>query len=142
MDPARLASDNAVPASGALAVGQTPVVRFPRLVHAVQPGETLYAIADRYGTSVRSLWQNNFFLGGSTSIQAGETLVISYFDNKLGTASFNGYAYPFIASSLLDAELPYLTELTPFTYGIRSDGSLLPLEDALLSAARQRGVHP
>ena len=137
VDPARLASDNAVPASGALAVGQTLVVRFPRLVHAVQPGETLYAIADRYGTSVRSLWQNNFFLGGSTSIQAGETLVISYFDNKLGTASFNGYAYPFIASSLLDAELPYLTELTPFTYG------LLPLEDdALLSAARQRGVRP
>ncbi len=143
VDPARLAADNAVPASGALAVGQTLVVRFPRLVHAVQPGETLYAIADRYGTSVRSLWQNNFFLGGSTSIQAGETLVISYFDNKLGTASFNGYAYPFIASSLLDAELPYLTELTPFTYGIRSDGSLLPLEDdALLSAARQRGVRP
>ena len=69
--------------------------------------------------------------------------MISYFDNKLGTASFNGYAYPFIASSLLDAELPYLTELTPFTYGIRSDGSLLPLEDdALLSAARQRGVRP
>ncbi len=126
-----------------LAVGQTLLVRFPRLVHAVQPGETLYAIADRYGTSVRSLWQNNSFLGGSTSIQAGETLVISYFDNKLGTASFNGYAYPFIASSLLDSELPYLTELTPFTYGIRSDGSLLPLEDdALLSAARQRGVRP
>lgn len=143
VDPARLASDNAVPASGALAVGQTLLVRFPRLVHAVQPGETLYAIADRYGTSVRSLWQNNSFLGGSTSIQAGETLVISYFDNKLGTASFNGYAYPFIASSLLDSELPYLTELTPFTYGIRSDGSLLPLEDdALLSAARQRGVRP
>ena len=32
VDPARLASDNGVPASGALAVGQTLVVRFPRLV--------------------------------------------------------------------------------------------------------------
>ena len=94
VDPARLASDNGVPASGALAVGQTLVVRFPRLVHAVEPGETLYAIANRYGTTVRSLWQNNFFLKGSPTIQAGDTLVISYFDDKLGTATFNGYAYP------------------------------------------------
>ena len=30
VDPARLAADNAVPPSGALAVGQTLVVRFPR----------------------------------------------------------------------------------------------------------------
>lgn len=29
VDPARLAADNAVPPSGALAVGQTLVVRFP-----------------------------------------------------------------------------------------------------------------
>ena len=45
--------------------------------------------------------------------------------------------------SLLNAELPYLTYLTPFTYGITADGDLLQLEDdALLSAARQRGVRP
>ena len=49
VDPARLAADNAVPASSALAVGQTLVVRFPRQVHAVSPGETLYSIAARYG---------------------------------------------------------------------------------------------
>jgi len=41
VDPARLASDNGVPASGALAVGQTLVVRFPRLVHAVEPGDVI-----------------------------------------------------------------------------------------------------
>ena len=53
VDPVRLAADNAVPADGALAVGQTLVVRFPRQVHAVQPGETLTSIAAAYGTSVR-----------------------------------------------------------------------------------------
>ena len=36
VSPARLAADNAVPPSGALAVGQTLVVRFPRQVHAVR----------------------------------------------------------------------------------------------------------
>lgn len=51
VDPARLAADNAVPPSGALAVGQTLVVRFPRQVHAVRAGETLASIAEAYGTT-------------------------------------------------------------------------------------------
>ena len=44
VSPRRLAADNAVPADGTLAVGQTLVVRFPRRVHAVRPGETLASI--------------------------------------------------------------------------------------------------
>ena len=133
----------AVTPSGALAVGQTLVVRFPRQVHAVRAGETLASIAEAYGTTVRRLWQNNWPLGGGAALQPGQVLVISYFDEPLGAAAFNGYAYPYIDMSLLDAELPYLTYLTPFTYGITADGDLLQLEDdALLSAARQRGVRP
>ena len=132
-----------MPPSGALAVGQTLVVRFPRQVHAVRAGETLASIAEAYGTTVRRLWQNNWPLGGGAALQPGQVLVISYFDEPLGAAAFNGYAYPYIDMSLLDAELPYLTYLTPFTYGITADGDLLQLEDdALLSAARQRGVRP
>ena len=143
VDPARLAADNAVPPSGALAVGQTLVVRFPRQVHAVRAGETLASIAEAYGTTVRRLWQNNWPLGGGAALQPGQVLVISYFDEPLGAAAFNGYAYPYIDMSLLNAELPYLTYLTPFTYGITADGDLLQLEDdELLSAARQRGTLP
>lgn len=55
VDPDRLAADNAVPDTGALAVGQTLVVRFPRQVHSVRPGETLTSIADAYGISLRQL---------------------------------------------------------------------------------------
>ena len=143
VDPVRLAADNAVPADGALAVGQTLVVRFPRQVHAVQPGETLTSIAAAYGTSVRQLWRNNWPLGGMEDLSPGQVLVISYWDERLGTASFNGYAYPYIDPALLSAQLPYVTYLTPFTYGISAGGGLLPLEDdAMLSAARQRGTAP
>ena len=143
VDPGRLAADNAVPADGALAVGQTLVVRFPRQVHAVRPGETLTSIAASYGTTVRALWRNNWFLGGGETLFPGQTLAISYFDEKLGAAAFNGYAYPFIEPGLLAQQLPYLTYLTPFTYGITASGDLLPLEDdALLAAARQRGTRP
>lgn len=142
-DPARLAADNAVPAGGALAVGQTLVVRFPRQIHAVRSGETLTSIAAAYGVTVRRLWRNNWSLGGMDRLTPGQTLVISYFDEKLGTAAFNGYAYPYIGSALLASQLPYLTHMAPFTYGINASGGLLPLEDsAMLAAARRRGTRP
>ena len=75
VDPARLAADNQVPAGGALAVGQTLVVRFPQQVHAVQPGETLFSIAAGYGVSIRRLWRNNWSLGGRETIFPGQDLV-------------------------------------------------------------------
>ena len=143
VDPSLVSSDNAVPSNGTLAVGQTLVIRFPRQVHAVQPGETLTSIAANYGTTVRTLWRNNWAMGGQSSLAVGQTLVISYFDEKLGSAASNGYAYPFIGAALLDEQLPYLTYLTPFTYGITASGDLLPLEDdTLLSAARAHGSRP
>ena len=143
VDPARLAADNAVPPSGALAVGQTLVVRFPRTVNAVKTGEKMFYIARDNGLTVRQLWRNNWFLGGTAALRPGDALVLSFFDEKLGAAATNGYAYPFIQDALLRRQLPYLTYLTPFTYGITASGGLLPLEDdALLAAARQAGTRP
>ena len=143
VDPSRLAADNGVGRAGKLAVGQTLVVRFPRQIHAVSPGETLTSIASSYGISVRQLWRNNWSLGGGEALSVGQDLVISYFDEKIGTGLFNGYAYPYIDPSLLSAQLPYLTHLSPFTYGIQENGGLLPLDDeAMLSAARRVGTRP
>lgn len=143
VDPIRLSSDNSVPPTGTLAVGQTLVIRFPRQIHAVRPGETLSSIAALYGTTVRTLWRNNWFLGGNNVLLPNQNLVISYFDESLGPAVSNSYAYPYIESELLAEQLPYQTFLTPFTYGISADGSLIPLEDdSLLSASRQRATHP
>ena len=143
VNPAQLGAANDVPADGALAVGQTLVVRFPRQVHAVQPGETLSSIAAAYGTDTRTLWQNNWALGGGDALAAGQLLTISYFDEKIGAAAFNGYAYPFIQTRLLEAQLPYLTYMAPFTYGIAAQGGLLSLDDgAMLSSAQTHGARP
>ena len=44
---------------------------------------------------------------------------------------------------LLAAQLPYLTYMAPFTYGISAEGGLLPLDDgAMISAAIERGTRP
>ena len=143
VSPALVRADNDIPPDGALAVGQTLVIRRPRQFHTVRPGETLFSIARACGISLRRLWQNNWSLGGGTEIFPGQSLVLSFQDEPQRSAVFNGYAYPYIGVPLLDAELPYLTCLSPFTYGISAQGGLLPLEDdALLSAARARGTNP
>ena len=141
--PKQLAADNDLPPGLALAVGQTLVVRFPREIHVVTRGETLTSIAERYGTSVRQLWRNNWSLGGGADLTAGQLLVVSYFGEKIGEGVFNGYAYPFISPELLAEQLPYLSAMAPFTYGITAEGGLLPLDDeAMLEAARARGTKP
>lgn len=140
VSPNRLASDNAV-MNGLLAVGQTLVIRFPQQIHEVRLGDTLTSIARQYDVSLRTLWRNNWSLGGESRLYPGQDIVISYFDEKIGTALFNGYAYPFISDVLLRQQLPYLTYFAPFTYGITASGELLSLDDdAMLAIARQVGT--
>ena len=108
-----LAIDNGLSAPYQLAVGQALVVQFPRLAHTVRPGETTSAIAAQYGISLRQLLRNNPVLGG------------------------------FIGQREIQALLPYLTYLTPFTYGITSQGKLIPPDDStLISTALQSGTAP
>lgn len=135
--------DNQIPDPSKLAVGQTLVIRFPLQVHTVRTGQTLQSIANQYGLSVRQLQRSNPILGGGTTIYPGQTLVISYQQQPEGTISVNGYAYPFIDRSLLRSVLPFLTYLTPFTYGITENGELVDLDDAeLIRAALSSGAAP
>ena len=139
----QLVLDNGLESSGRLAVGQALVVQFPTQTHTVQAGETAASIAAAYGLSLRQLYRNNPILGGRPDIYPGETLVISYDQAPEGDLTANGYAYPFIPSSLLSSVLPYLTYLTPFTYGFTPQGALVELDDgALLAAAAEAGTAP
>ncbi len=142
--PALLAGMNGLAPDAFLALGQALVVRQPGTVHVAAAGDTLHAVARRYGTDVRTLWRNNFQLGGRALLREGQPLVIDFADDvRLGTIGANAYAYPFIDASVLDAALPYLSYLTPFTYGISAAGGLLPLGDGtLLEAARRYRVSP
>lgn len=144
VSPGLLQRQNEVPPDGALVPGQTLVVLTPDKVHTVARGDTVWSIARRYGTTVRRLYQNNIFLQGQGRLQPGEELVISFRDQgKAGPLGVNGYAYPFINGDLLRQVLPYMTYVTPFTYGIGAEGGLVPLRDeGILAAAGQYGVLP
>ncbi|MDE7221324.1 MAG: LysM peptidoglycan-binding domain-containing protein [Oscillospiraceae bacterium] len=143
LDPALLEELNGTPEDGALAVGQTLVIRRPATFHTVQPGQTLAGIARQYGLTLRQLYRRNYNLGGSPNIRPGQALVIVYQDQPAAATHTNGYAYPFISRQLLSAQLPYMSHLTPFTYGIDASGGLLPLADEmLLSEANRLGTSP
>ncbi len=138
-----IAIDNGLEAPHQLVPGQALVIRFPLVVHTVRPGETLAAIAREYGVSLRQLYQNNLALEGRPDLWPGQTLVISYQQESGPEIGVNAYAYSNISADLLSTTLPFLTFLTPFTYGFTPSGALVPLDDArLLAAARIHGVAP
>ena len=143
VDPNLLRVNNGVGQDGALAVGQTLVVQTVRTFHIVQPGQTLTAIAVHYGMTLRELYRNNYFLEGQERIEPGQFLVIEYDDERLREIVTNGYAYPEITRRALSATLPYMSYLSPFTYGLDAQLGLLPLDDsALLQEAYRLGAAP
>lgn len=131
--------DNAIRLPEELVEGQALVVQFPALVHTVQEGETVHGVARRYGITVRQLYRNNPVLGGEPVIYPGQTLVIAYEQPKEGAMAVNGYAYPYIDKDLLQQTVPYLSALTPFTYGFTPQGDLVDLNDKVLIAMAQEG---
>lgn len=137
----QLMADNRLPDPTRLVVGQTLVLRFPVEVLTVQPGDTLTSVARQSGLSLRQLYRNNPILEGRPTLYPGQTLVLRYRGEPGPPLLVNGYAYPFINEDLYRRTLPFLTFVTPFTYGIQPDGSLVELEDGpLLAAARAAGT--
>ncbi len=140
---AQLLNDNQLPDPSRLVVGQTLVIQYPAVTHTVRPGDTLSSIAATHNTTVRQLLRNNPVLRGETAITQGQVLVVSYRQEREGTLSVNGYAYPYIDKGLLQRTFPYLSDLTPFTYGFTPQGALVLLEDQqLVDAALAAGVRP
>lgn len=139
----QLIQDNGLSDPFQLVVGQALVIRFPLRTHTVRPGETLFQISRLSGLSLRQLWRNNPILQGRLELYPGQTLVLEYLETPETSVTINGYAYPFADKALLRATLPYLTYLTPFTYGITPQGGLVDLDDRdLIALTRAQGALP
>ena len=139
----RLIQDNQLPNPAQLVVGQALVLRFPALTHVVREGDTLSSLSQSYQVPAVQLLRNNPSLEGRDRLTPGQTLVIRYREEPGGALAVNGYAYPSIDPDLLAATLPFLSQLTPFTYRFTPEGTLIPLRDeGLLEAAAPAGVAP
>lgn len=139
----KIIADNSLEDTERLMIGQAIVIDTDSVNHTVAPGESLYSIARRYDTTVFRILSANPSITDPAQIKVGQVIVIPFSNEKLGTIDVNGYAFPSINSTALENTLPHLTFLSIFSYQVRPDGSLAPIQDVpLIQAAWRQNVGP
>jgi spore germination protein len=138
----RLILDNDITNPNDLVIGQTIVIAYPLITYTVEEGDTLDSIADKYGITIMQLLRNNPYLSDREYIYPGETLVISYNNNR-GKITTSGYANSFINKDTLRKTLPFLTYLSIFGYRTTTEEGIIDIDDTeLIQLAKEYGVAP
>ena len=138
---ARLRSDNGLPANQLLVPGQALVVLRPRQIYEVRPGDTLCSIAGSAGLTVNRLLQCNPTLAADPDLVPGQVLTLRLEGEPEMTLTVGGYAYPHVVEEVLAGALPFLTDLSVFSYGFRDDGTLVvPPDEGLLAQGKAFGA--
>lgn len=138
----RLITDNGLEAMGKLVPGQALVIAFPKQTYTVQEGDTVISIANANGITLLQLLRNNPYLSDRKYIYPGETLVISY-DNNKGKITTNGYVNSFADLSTLRKTLPFLTYLSVFGYRTTDEAEIIGVDDAqIIQLAKDYKVAP
>ncbi len=115
-------------------------------IYIVRTEDTIDTIAQQFGISPWKLAEDNQ-IPYPYALAVGQALLILYDTDATGTYPLvaNGYAYPFINQVVLEETLPYLTEISVFSYGFTTEGDLVfpQIEDTkILNGAAQFGVAP
>lgn len=96
------------------------------LIYIVKEGDNIDAIALQYGIPVnRIIYVNQLVY--PYRLVVGQALLITFEMINTGrNIDANGFAYPFISPWVLGETLPFLEELSVFSYGFTTDGELIP----------------
>ncbi|MEE0420629.1 MAG: glycosyl hydrolase family 18 protein [Lachnospiraceae bacterium] len=115
-------------------------------IYVVKPGDSVDTIAAAYGVLPESVIYNNQLIY-PYRLAVGQALLLgepeSSQENRYIVA--NGYAYTYISPWVLQQTLPYLSELSVFSYGFSTGGYLIapPMDDVwMVQAARQYNAVP
>ena len=115
-------------------------------IYVVKSGDNVDSIAAEAGIPVSTLlWDNQ--IAYPYRLAVGQALLLDNERNgkMKSPLHVNGYAYPFINPETLDWTLPYLTDLSVFSYGFTTDGDLIPpmADDSwMVNVASANGVRP
>lgn len=96
-------------------------------IYVVQPNDTVDTIAQLYQVNAENIIYINQ-LAYPYALAIGQALLIpagAQTEYRRGVVT-NGYAYPFINQSVLESTLPFLTNLSIFSYGFTGQGDLIP----------------
>ncbi len=128
-----------------LVIGQALVIPTAMVSHTVKPGESVFSIASRYGTTPDSIIALNA-IQNPNMILPGTVLQIPVREKNFGFIEVNGYIEPSTAqrdTQIMQDVGDYLTYIAPFSYQVREDASLAPIDDsAILAQAQVKKVAP
>ena len=95
-------------------------------IYVVKEGDTVNSIAAAVGASAEQIIFDNQLIYPYQLAIGQALLILTGENNKTMEIRSNGYAYPFISRWVLDNTLPYLSELSIFSYGFTTEGELIP----------------
>ncbi len=117
-------------------------------IYVVKPGDTIDIIAQNYDIDIdKTIYVNQLIYPYKLAI--GQALLLMYYNDSVEIdnigISTNGFAYPFISRWVLAQTLPYLSELSVFSYGFTTYGEviapILPVE-WMIEEAYRYGTKP
>ena len=121
-----------------LSVGQALIIPNREARYTAGRGDTLYSIARGHGVSPQRLIAANPRITDPDRIYPGQTVVIPAVGRNTRGITVNGYMTD-AGEDTLNASLPYLTFLSPFSYRADTMGNLTPTFrlDTALSGPRR-----
>jgi len=118
----------------ALVIGQALVIPTNESLYTVKPGDSLWSIGNRFGIRYETLAQYNG-IPYPYVIQVGMTLRIPELRKNYGYIEVNGYIETSTAereSEIINDVGKYLTYITPFSYDVKSDGTINDIDDTTI----------
>jgi len=96
-------------------------------IYVVKEGDTIDHIAEIFATDVEEIAYDNQ-ITEPYRLAVGQALLIPVEGevHEKRSVYVNGYAYPYIRDEVLLETLPYLTNLSVFSYGFTIEGDLIP----------------
>jgi len=108
-------------------------------IYVVKSGDSLYAIARRFGTSVEELQRLNQIADPSRLVIGQSLLVPGPAEDVREQIEVNAYVYPTVRDSVLSETMPWFTTLCPFSHSATMEGELRPIADERLIRAAYAG---
>lgn len=115
-------------------------------IYVVKEGDTIDRIAEIFETDAEEIAYDNQ-ITAPYRLAVGQALLIPVegMMREKRSVYVNGYAYPYIRDEVLLETLPYLTNLSVFSYGFTKDGDLIPprVDDShMIQEAWKQGTGP
>lgn len=115
-------------------------------IYVVREGDSLDSIAAAFAVSAEEIAYDNQ-IPEPYRLAVGQALLVPAEGEarQKREVRVNGYAYPYIRDEVLSETLPYLTNISVFSYGFTTSGDLIPPQaddNRVISTAWSQGTAP